>query len=172
MYYNISDELRWTNFFSRIHLFFIMFLGVIVAYIFLLRLADERPFKKSIKKVYPTFTLFFAWLFLVSCGLSPIVFGRAKHELMLLIFNTIAALVVIWLIFFLVKRKTKKENGYPYTAPFVFTILVSLNLFVNIFLGGNGHNKKMQFISGFFVLVIIITLCISIFINKSKNLNE
>lgn len=170
--YTISDKLKWTNIFNSIHLFCIMFLGVIVAYIFVLRLADKTPFEQSVKRVYPTFTLIFTWLFLVSCGLSPIVFGRVKHELMLLIFNTIAALVVVWLMFFLVKRKTKKENGYPYTAPSVFTLFILLNLFANIFWGEYGFNKEMQFISGFFVLLIVLTLCISIFINKSKNVNE
>ena len=167
--YTISDEFKWTSFFNSVHLFVIVFCGVIVTYIFCLRLISEQPFEVSVKKVYPTSTLFFVFLFLVSCGLSPIIWGNAKHEVMLLVFNSLTALIVIWFLFYLIKNKTlKNANEYPYAAPLLFSVLIVLNLFANLFLGKDGINKKMQFISGFFILLIMLVLIFSVFVNDER----
>lgn len=165
--YNINDEFKWTNFFNSIHLFVIVFCGVILTYIFALRLISKQPFEFDVKKIYPTSTLIWVWLFLVSCGFSPIIWGNAKHEVILLAFITVMALIVIWFIFYLIKDKAlKNADEYQYAPPIFLSTLIIINLFINIFLGGDGNNKKMQFISGFFVLLIICVLIFSIFVNE------
>ncbi len=165
--YNIAEGFSWTNFFNGIHLFVIVFCGVIVIYVFALRLISEQPFEYTVNKIYPTSTLIFTWLFLISCGLSPIVWENAKHEVLLLSLNTFAALCVIWFIFHLIKNKTiKNAKEFPYGAPLVISFLIILNWIVNLFLGGNGDNTKMQFISGAIVLLITVFLIFSVFVDE------
>lgn len=167
--YTISDEFKWTNLFNSIHLFVIVFCGATVTYVFSLRLISKQPFGFNVNKVYPTATLLYVFLFLLSCGFSPIIWGNAKHEVILIVFNSFAALSVIWFLFYLIKNVTIKDaNEYPYFAPILFSGLIVLNLFANLFLGKEGINKKMQFISGFFVLVIILILIFSIFIDDES----
>ena len=165
--YNINEGFSWTNIFNGIHLFVIVFCGVIVTYVFALRLVSKEPFVYTVNKIFPTSTLICTWLFLVSCGFSPIVWGNAKHEVILLTLNTFAALIIIWVLFYLIKNKTMKNaDEYPYGAPLIFSALIILNLFVNLFMGGTGDNTKMQFISGIFVLLSTLVLVFLVFINE------
>ncbi|MCM1183495.1 MAG: hypothetical protein NC337_08985 [Roseburia sp.] len=159
--YEIGGDFSVADFFNRVHLFVIVFCGAIVFCIFALRLVSGPPFQYTAKQVYPSKMLLYACLFLISCGISPLIWGNAKHEVILLCFTTGAALFVVWFLFWIVKKKTvNNAGGYPYTAPGVFSAIVFVNFLFNLFLGESGTNKTMQVISGLAVLLFILVLII------------
>lgn len=169
--YKIDENLFFTNIFNGIHLFVVIFLGIILMSVFALRLIDKEPFYYTANQIYPMWTLFFSGLFIGSCGFSPLYWGNAKHEVVLLTFITVIALFVTWFFVHLIKNRTQKCSGlYPYWKPILFTMLVTSNLFVNIYWEKFNLDKKTQLISGLCILIAVIAL--TIYIDKQDRNQE
>lgn len=163
--YKIDKNLYITNWLNSLHLFIVVFLGMVLLSIFFLRLIDETPINLKATQVYPSWVLLFGGAFLTSCGLPSLVWENTKHEVILLIGNTILALFVIWSLFFIVKRKcTVTEKDYPYSSPVLFTFFAIIYGPINILFGGEDSDKIMQLISvsGIYLCVIILLLYIKI----------
>lgn len=169
--YKIDEDLVFTNAFNGIHLFIVIFLGIILMSVFALRLIDEEPFPFTASQIYPMWTLLFSSLFIGSCGFSPLFWGDAKHEVVLLTFITLIALLVTWFFVYIIKNKTKKRSGlYPLWKPILFSFIVIANLIINIYWEKINLDKKTQLISGFCILIAVIVLII--YIDKQDGSRE
>lgn len=166
--YKIGSNLNKTNFFNSIHLFIVVFLGIVLLCIFFLRLISKQPINLTVIQMYPSWVLFFGFAFLASCSLPSIIWENAESEVILFSGNTVLALVVIWFMFFIVKRRcTVREDDYPLFPPIAFSIFAIANWIINIIFGNEKSNKIAQLISvgGIYLCVIVLLLFID---NKSK----
>lgn len=166
--YKIGSNLDKTNFFNGVHLFIVVFLGIVLLCVFFLRLISKQPINLTVTQMYPSWVLFFGFSFLASCSLLSIILESAESEVILFSGNTVLALVVIWFMFFIIKRRSiVRENVYPFFPPVVFSFFVMLNWISNIIFGNEKSNKIAQLISvgGIYICVIILLLFID---NKSR----
>lgn len=93
--YKVNEKWNLLNLTNSIYLFIIIFCGVIVLSSFVIRIIDSTYFGHSFEEIYPKRTLIWGELFLISCGVGPLVFKIGNHEPILLAFNSVTACVII-----------------------------------------------------------------------------
>lgn len=157
--YNVETPMFVVNSLNKVHLFVVVFSASVLLCVLVLRFTDKTPFKNTALEVYPTWTLLYALLFLISCGFSPIVLKNAKHEVVLLLFNTITALCIVWFFSYLIRNKTTKSSWLSqYAAPLMFSFFSIVNLVYNLWSDSFEADLKMQLLSGCCILVFALFL--------------
>lgn len=165
--YNVDDHLYIVNAFNRLHLFAVVFTGSVLLSVFAIRLIDKRPFQNTAIEIYPTWTLLFTILYLVSCGFSPIILKNTKQEVLLLLFNTMTALCIVWFFSYIIHNKTAKTSGYyQYAAPLMFSFFAIINLVCNLLSDGYETDVKMQILSGSCIMVFVLFLLL--YVNRKR----
>ena len=167
--YNIDAKLKCTNIFNSIYLFIIVFCGSIVVVSFVLRIIDQQRFNHTAVEIYPSKTLFWGELFLISCGIGPIFFENGKHEPILLIMNSITACMIsIFLFLFIMRRTENKSNLCPFKPVFWFIIISILNCSWNYYKWDKTGNISQQIYSGLAIFAFVCELLLYVYITQGK----
>lgn len=171
--YVVSDNWKWTNFFNSIHLFIIVFAGILIFTIFALRIVNRQFFCFTAKQVYPKQTLKYVVMFLMSCGFGPIVLKSGKHEPFLLAINTLtASIVVICLFVFIIRRTKKNSKEYPWMIVSFFLFLIIFNSVLNFMKRVGTVDVKKELASGIPILGVVSILLIWINILQKREDRE
>lgn len=171
--YQLSNNWKWMNIINSVYIFIITVYGAIVFTTFALRIIDETPFRFKTKQIYPTWTMFYGTLFLISCGSVQLIVHTRKIETILLLFNSLTACAIsIGLLFLISHRKENISDTYPIKRILVFIFFIVINLLPCFFDWDIDDEIKMQLLSG--IIIFTFTLVIILFINvkQSKNITK
>ena len=167
--YDINDKLKYTNIINSIYLFIIIFCGAIAVLSFVLRIIDKQKFDRTAEEIYPSKTLFWGELFLISCGIGPIFFGIEKHEPILLIINSITAgLISIFLFVFIIHRSENESNTYPFRPVFWFIVFATINCIWNYCKWDKTGDILQQVFSGLGIFVFVGILLWRVYIKQKE----
>lgn len=159
--YKVNEKWNLVNFTNSIYLFVIIFCGAVVLSSFVIRIIDNKNFGDTFEKVYPKATLRFGELFLISCGIGPLVFKIGKHEPILLAMNSITAcLIVIFLAVFISRRTENTANKHPFKSIIEFILVACGNCGYNFYKWDKSGNWGQQFFSGIAILMLVLVLLI------------
>ena len=171
--YDINNNLKVTNFCNSFYLFFIIFFGTIAVVSFVLRIIDKQKFNYTIEKIYPSKTLIWGDLFLISCSIGPILFGIEKHEPILLLMNSITASVIVILLFVYLVRRTENESKasikFFFETVFIFIVIAALNCILNFWKWDKTGDILQQFYSGLVILVFVCALLLYVNILQKRD---
>lgn len=162
--YYINDKWKCTNILNSMYLFIIIFCGAIAVFSFVSRIISKQKFDCTAEEVYPSKTLFWAAVFLISCGAGPIFFGIEKHEPILLLMNSITAfMMAMFLLAYIIHRTENKSKTYPFKQIIGFFVLVGANCLFNFYKWDKTGDILQQFYSGIAIFVFAVVLLLYIY---------
>ncbi len=172
--FDSTRELPIMNGANKIYLGIIVFYGMIVFYTFILRIVEKTRFPFSIKEIYPTGMLWCGGGFLISCNISTFVSAflgiEREPEPVLLLINTLTAVVVIIGILILLSRRAENiSDSYPWKCLLPFSIVVAINCILGFIFSKNNGNIIKQCISGGPILAGTFVLMLYLMRRQSVN---
>lgn len=167
--YSVGDKMVWINRFNSIYLFIIILFGAIIFSSFALLIINEKKLSNTIKNIHPIWTLIWGGAFLISCGITPIFCVEAKHEPILLLFNTFTAFVIVLgILFILANRTENKSDSYPFVRSFLFFVFMVLNCLYSFYKWNREGDIIGQIYSGLAVFLLAIFLIITLIIKQNN----
>lgn len=153
------NNISLANIANAFHLYLVIRVGFYNVLILLILITGENSPDIPPTKMYPRWTLLWAFLFLLSYGLLMCLQSdETEKEWILFIFNCIALLIAAWYVLYCIYRRTEgKCEEYPWIALFVFSAaVIALAIILPVVSGQKSNTEatvKLQFKSGIAILL-------------------